>query len=61
MQIYFLQEEFILKRNHTNARYAGRHFLAKEEHKDSAVSVKRNYFERNPINARIAHNPHRIP
>ena len=40
MQIYFLQEEFILKRNHTNARYAGRHFLAKEEQKYSTVSVK---------------------
>ena len=41
IQIYFLQEEFIQKRNRANAKYAGRHFLAKEEHKDSVVSLRK--------------------
>ena len=41
-KIYFLEEEFIQKRNRANAKYAGWHFLAKEEHKDSVVTMRRN-------------------
>ena len=37
IQIYFLQEESIMKRNGTNARNAFRHFLSKEEHKESEI------------------------
>ena len=39
IQICFLQEESILKRNCTNVRNAGRYFLAKEEHKESVVAI----------------------
>ena len=35
--INFLQEESIMKRNGTNARNAFRHFLSKEEHKESEI------------------------
>ena len=39
IQICFLQEESIMKRNRTNVRNAGRYFLAKEEHKESVVAI----------------------
>ena len=35
--INFLQEESIMKRNSTNARNVFRHFLSKEEHKESEI------------------------
>ena len=31
----------MLRRNHLNVRNAGKHFLAKLEHKESVVSVKK--------------------
>ena len=37
IQICFLQEKSILKRNHTNARNAVGQFLTKEEHKESEI------------------------
>ena len=39
IQICFLQEESIMKRNRTNIRNAGRYFLGKEEHKEFVVAI----------------------
>ena len=50
IQIYFLQEESIMKRNGTNARNAFEHFLSKEEHKESKILGSITMLAKWPIN-----------